>query len=164
MSSEQPTDFSTMLSTLFPDREIRITDVLGNEYTSSTVLFAKREEKLLRVLTRLRSSPIVGMAADLPTGSPQQQIQALLSILFSAVQEDSGILGILEEAFCVVHPKVWAEVQGKEALFEKDDGEVFTPGNAFSIMEMATAILPFVVKPAQKILGALKAVQKPPKS
>lgn len=163
MSSEQPTDLAAVLSTLFPDREIRITDVLGNEYTSTTVLPAKREEKLLRVLTRLHTSPIVGMAADLPTGAPQQQLQGLLGILLSAVQEDSGILGILEEAFCVVHPKVWAEVQGKEASFEKD-GDVFTPGDAFSIMEMATAILPFVVKPAQKILGALKAVQKPPKS
>ncbi|HND33318.1 MAG TPA: hypothetical protein PKY30_12380 [Myxococcota bacterium] len=163
MSSPEQTDFSQLLSTLFPDREIRITDVLGNEYTSTAVLSAKREEKLLRVLTRLHTSPIVGMAADLPTGAPQQQLQGLLGILLSAVQEDSGILGILEEAFCVVHPKVWAEVQGKEADFEKD-GEVFTPGDAFSIMEMATAILPFVVKPAQKILGALKAVQKPPKS
>jgi len=163
MSSPEQTDFSQLLSTLFPDREIRITDVLGNEYTSTAVLSAKREEKLLRVLTRLHTSPIVGMAADLPTGAPQQQLQGLLGILLSAVQEDSGILGILEEAFCVVHPKVWAEVQGKEADFEKD-GEVFTPGDAFSIMEMATAILPFVVKPAQKILGALKAVQKPTKS
>lgn len=163
MSSPEQTDFSQLLSTLFPDREIRITDVLGNEYTSTAVLSAKREEKLLRVLTRLHTSPIVGMAADLPTGAPQQQLQGLLGILLSAVQEDSGILGILEEAFCVVHPKVWAEVQGKEADFEKD-GEVFTPGDAFSIMEMATAILPFVVKPAQKILGALRAVQKPPKS
>lgn len=163
MSSPEQTDFSQLLSTLFPDREIRITDVLGNEYTSTAVLSAKREEKLLRVLTRLHTSPIVGMAADLPTGAPQQQLQGLLGILLSAVQEDSGILGILEEAFCVVHPKVWAEVQDKEADFEKD-GEVFTPGDAFSIMEMATAILPFVVKPAQKILGALKAVQKPPKS
>jgi len=152
-------DFGSILATLFPENEIVITDILGNEYKAPAAMSARRESRLLRVLERLTSHPIVGMAADLPTGAPQQQIQGLLKLLMAAIQENSGILSILEDAFKIAHPRVWEAVLLKRTSFDVEEEDTFGPADAFSIVEMATAILPFVVKPAQKILGAMKKAQ-----
>ncbi len=153
-------DWQAMLETLFPSRTHELHDLAGNAYTVRTVLSARRETELIRILAKVSDLPVKDWAASFQTANadPRSSIEGLLSLVRHATS-DGRVLDLLDEAFCMVfRPTVDLAL----ANVQRDAADLLTgiekPSavDIFDTVEMIQALLPFVARSASKILTVVQ--------
>ena len=158
-----PTNWQDLLETLFPSGERTITDIAGNVYTIRTVLSAKRETELLRVLSKASEiSTDVGLSSG-GTKSTQETISNLLGTIVK-MANDPRVLNLLDEAFTLVFRPIVdrsiASIRGSDSESYLLDG-IENPQaiDCFDTMEMIQALIPFAGKAARKLAAVLKSMK-----
>lgn len=122
--------FWTLLDALVPEADTQIRDTTGKVYVLPSVLPARRQVKVLRVLRELMdlstsSEAMAAIGSAFKTGDVAGGIGAALSVL-----DDERIFDLLDRAFVDAFPGT------------VPDGS--RPSDVFPVEEMVSALLPFI--------------------
>ena len=156
-------EWQQLLNTLFPSGQHVLRDVLGHEYTVRTVLPARKEAELMRVLSKVAQLPVSewtqGFNPDVLAGTSgtRDALSALLGLVGKLSQEPQ-VLALLDEAFTLVFraqvDQALASARGEDP--QMLDGIVSPSAvDVFDTVEMVKALLPFGGKLVKQITTAM---------
>ena len=141
----------TFLEDLVPPKEVRVSDVLGNEYDIICSVSARKQIKILREFDKIEEMKGVEV---------KDEDNILKAIVKIASNEE--YLKILCRCFKIAHSKVLNQSKAKadKVDYEYEEGD-FLAADLFSIEELATAIIPLFIRLARRTSQALqKVIQK----
>lgn len=152
-------DWQKLMDTLFPAGKHVMRDVGGTEYPVRTTLAARREVELVRKLAEVSQLPAASWAQELAAGAADKSVQGTIGALLGVVGKlaaEPRVLDLLCEAVAIAHPALLAQAVEANRSTGLLDG-VITPGLAdlFDTTELVQSLLPFVLRPASKAMGAL---------
>lgn len=161
-------DWQHLFDTLFPEGRHVARDVMGCQYTLRTVLPARREAELVRKLGELARLPAgqhVAQLGSAASGSGADLIGSLLATVAKLAAEED-VLRLLCEAVEIAHPGLRAAVTSSWCSLDDARGLVPTSGpvdlaDAFDTTELVQCLLPFVLRPASKVMGLLDKLSQP---
>lgn len=155
-------DWQKLMDTLFPEGRHIMRDVLGNEYPVRTTLPARREVELIRKLSEVSKLPAGDWATQIAAGGTTNtgMITSILAVV-AKLAGDPRVLDLLCEAVAIAHPSVLPAALLK--IRASEDGAALLAGvdaptfaDVFDVTELVQCLLPFVLRPASKAMGALK--------
>jgi hypothetical protein len=152
-------DWQDLLERMFPSGVHTLHDLSGNAYEVRTVLSARRETELLRVLSKVAELPVGDWTQGMKTAgaTPQETITGLVAVL-ARVTSDSRALDLLDEAFCLVfRPVVDRALAACSDLTEGLDKP--SAVDVFDTVEMVQALLPFGARAAVKVMRLVQTAR-----
>jgi hypothetical protein len=151
-----------LVDKLVPPREVRVTDLLGNEYTVPSAISARRNIQVVRHLQNVLGEPAVARAvgnldALLSGGDLGASIFHIVGIVSS-----EEVIGHVAAAFECAHPDTLAlarrNVTPDGAMFDPIADDLPDAADLFSVEELATALVPLFVGLAKRSMQALSVV------
>lgn len=138
---------------LAPQRNIEIVDGWGTKHPTSTTLTMRRQ---LALFARLRDLAEAGLQVDLTTSD------GILAALLGALSAPA-IATVVVDCFVIAYPAVVdavraAHPEGFSASVSAGDVVL----DAFELEEVASALVPFCVRPLARAAATLQAMTPPP--
>lgn len=143
----QETDLKRLLEALVPPSDIAITDIFGDTHNLPSVVSARKQIKLARILEFVKDY-------EVPAGIDVSNGAGMVELILSVVQDDK-VLDALKECFEVAHPELTRDLLAKATEEEVVHDDIL---DLLPIEGVAGAIIPLFLRAAQKGLVALQTL------